>query len=146
MEMKCSEQRGPISLWEDMLPTREFIGDVIYRFQVSACIFCMECNARFLPDKTSCMTITRIPRPRFGLPEITSCDEKTKFRNSTRISDKIFVEKTKFRNLLVFIRLFVGFAEFVSAHYTHNSLNLYFSSRVYPYIYLYTMCVHTYHT
>ena len=32
------------------------------------------------------MTITRMPRPRFEFPEIKSCAEKTKFRNSTRIS------------------------------------------------------------
>ena len=41
------------------------------------------------------MTITRIPRPRFGLPEIKSCAEKTKFRNSTRISDRNLRGKDK---------------------------------------------------
>jgi hypothetical protein len=37
--------------------------------------------------------------PRFGLPEVESCAETTKLRNSAKFPTKIFVEKTKFCNL-----------------------------------------------
>ena len=46
------------------------------------------------------MTITRMPLAQFGLLEVESCSEKTKFRNSAKFPTKIFVEKTKFCNLL----------------------------------------------
>ena len=40
-------------------------------------------------------TVTRIPHPQFGLSEIKSCAEKTKFRNSTQISYKNLRGKDK---------------------------------------------------